>query len=121
MLELLIFEYTDWSNVSDPLLLRKQFIEINTDATYKAPAIKSAKSLLKKQAPTYFYQLETAPKKFPGFPGPSIPEWEGIFHGADIFYVFGFALFVPENVTTPGEVKVTKDIITFWTNFAKTG
>ncbi|KAL9961303.1 hypothetical protein ACROYT_G030216 [Oculina patagonica] len=120
ILELLVYEYTDWSNASDPILLRQQFIDMNTDANFKAPAIKSAKAFDKGQSPTYFYQLETAPKRFPGVPGP-IPEWLGIFHGADIVYVFGLFLLVPEHLTTPNDIKVTKDIITLWTNFAKTG
>ena len=118
--KLLIYEYTDWSNASYPILLRKKFIDMNTDANFKAPAIQSANAFVKKQGPTYFYQLEIAPKRFPGFPN-AIPEWLGIFHGADLVYVFGLSLIVPESLTTPSEIKVTKDIITFWTNFAKTG
>ena len=119
ILELLIFEYTDWSNASDPIILRQQFIDMNTDSNFKAPAIKSAKSFIKGKSPTYLYQLETAPKVLPGAPG-SIPEWLGIFHGADIVYTFGLFLVVP-NLATPDDIKVSKDIMSLWTNFAKTG
>ncbi|XP_078382565.1 cocaine esterase-like isoform X2 [Oculina patagonica] len=122
ILELLIYEYTDWSNSSDPILLRQQFIDINTDANFKAPAIQSAKAFVKKQAYTYFYQLEIAPKRF-GFIGVELlePAWAGIYHGADIFYVFGFPLLMDRNLSTAEEIKVAKDIMTMWTNFAKTG
>lgn len=120
ILEMLIYEYTDWSNDSDPILLRKQFIDINTDASFKAPAIQSAKAFVKKQANTYFYQLEIAPKRFPGIRF-AIPAWLGIFHGADIPYVFGLSVLMPDNFTTVGAIKTSRDIMTFWTNFAKTG
>ena len=116
--ELLIYEYTDWSNASDPIVLRQRFIDINTDATFKAPAILSAKAFVKKQFPTYFYQLETAPATIQGY---QIPSWSGIYHGADIFYTFGYTLLLPKNLTTAGEIKLSKDIMTLWTNFAKTG
>ena len=118
ILELLIYEYTDWSNASDPILLRKQFIDMNTDSNFKAPAIHSANAYVKKQAPTYFYQLEIAPTKFPGV---TFPEWQGIYHLADVLYLFGLTLNLPENFTTPGEIKVAKDMMTLWSNFAKTG
>lgn len=120
--EFLIYEYTDWTNASDPDHLRQQFIDINTDANFKAPAIRSAKAFVKEQSPTYFYQLEIAPKKleFMGVP-VLIPPWSGIFHGADNYYVFGFPLIASKNFTTAEEIKVTKDILTIWSNFAKTG
>ncbi|KAJ7333677.1 hypothetical protein OS493_017221 [Desmophyllum pertusum] len=108
--ELLIYEYTDWSNASDPIVLRQRFIDINTDATFKAPAILSAKAFVKKQFPTYFYQLETAPATIPGYQKP---------HGQE--YITALIFFTHLNLTTAGEIKLSKDIMTLWTNFAKTG
>ncbi|KAL9961301.1 hypothetical protein ACROYT_G030214 [Oculina patagonica] len=116
--ELLIYEYTDWSNATDPYVLRQRFIDMNTDGTFKAPAIQSAKAFVKKQAPTYFYQLEKAPKVFPGLPQPP---WTGVYHGADVFYVFGGPFLVHKNFSSVTDMKLGKDIITMWTNFAKTG
>jgi len=81
MPELLIYQYTDWSNASDPYVLRQQFLDINTDSSFKAPAIQSVDVFVKKQATTYVFQFETAPKFYFGFP---IPAWSGIFHGADV-------------------------------------
>ena len=116
--ELIIYQYTDWSNASDPYLLRQRYLDVNTDANFKAPAIMSANAFVKKQAPTYFYQLEKAPKVFPGYPEPP---WTGIYHGADVFFVFGGPFLVHKNLTTDRDMKLSKNIITFWTNFAKTG
>ena len=116
--DLLIYQYTDWANASDPYVLRQRFIDIFTDGTFKAPAIQSADAFVKKQAPTYLYQLETAPRFFLNF---SIPAWIGIYHGADLAYTFGAPLLMHENYTTHGEIKLSKGIMTMWSNFAKTG
>lgn len=120
VLELLVYEYTDWSNANDRYLLRQQFIDINSDATFKAPAIKSAKAFAKKQSPTYFYQLEIAPRVYPAIPFPT-PPWLGVYHRADVFYTFGVPLVMSENLKSAAEVQLSKDIMTSWSNFAKTG
>ena len=115
----MIYEYTDWSNATDPFLLRQQFIDLNTDAIFKAPAIQSANAFAKKESPTYLYQLKKAPKSF-GIGFSPTPSWMGIFHGADIVYTFGFPLLMPKNFTTATEINFNKEIMTLWTNFAKT-
>lgn len=116
--ELLIYQYTDWSNATDPYVLRQRYVDVNTDANFKAPAILSANAFVKKQARTYFYQLEKAPKVFPGY--PELP-WALVYHGADIFYLFGGPFLVDKNLTSGTDMKLSKDIMTLWTNFAKTG
>jgi len=116
--ELIIYRYTDWYNATDPYLLRQRYLDVNTDANFKAPAILSANAFVKKAAPTYFYQLEKAPKIYPGY--PEIP-WTGIYHGADVFYIFGGPFLVDKNLTTDADMKLSKDIIALWTNFARTG
>jgi len=116
--EMIIYQYTDWWNVTDPGLLLQRYLDVNTDASFKAPAILSANAFIKKRAPTYFYQLEKAPKVIPG--RPTIP-WTGIYHGADVFYVFSGPFIVDKNLTTDADKKLSKDIMTLWTNFAKTG
>ena len=118
--EMLIFQYTDWSNASDPYLLRQQFMDIHSDSTFKAPAIQSADAFVKKGAPTFFYQLEIAPKVFPAIPFP-LPSWFGVYHRADVLYTFGSPLIMAKNLTTAAEIALSKDIMTMWTNFAKTG
>ena len=120
ILDLLIYQYTDWSNASDPYVIRQQFIDINSDATFKAPLLKAVKAFTKKQAPTYFYQLEKVPKTFPAIPFP-LPAWLGVYHRADVLYTFGEPLVMTDNLTSPDDIQLSKDIMTFWTNFAKTG
>lgn len=116
--DLLIYEYTNWSNVSNPYVLREQLLHLFTDSFFKAPAVESAEFFVKKQVPTYFYQLEIAPKFVLGIP---IPEDNGIYHGADIFYTFGFPLVTQKNQTSEIQVRFAKSFMTLWSNFAKTG
>ena len=118
--EAIIYEYTDWSNVSDPYATRKQFIDLGTDSMFKAPAVLSASAFINHAASTFFCQLEIAPKRIP-FIGSEVKPFYGIFHGADVFYTFGYPLVAPKDLTTDIEIKFTKDFITLWTNFAKTG
>lgn len=120
ILEFVIYEYTDWSNASDTHLLRQQFIDLNTDVNFKAPAIQSANAFVKKESPTYVYQLELAAKR-PSPTFPPVPSWMGIYHGADLLYMFGFTLLMHENFTTAAEVTLSKNMMTLWSNFAKTG
>lgn len=118
--ELLIYQYTDWSNASDPYLLRQQFMDLHSDSVFKAPAILSADAFVKEEVPTYFYQLEKAPKVFPAIPFP-LPPWFGIYHRADLLYVFGGPLIMAANLTTAAEIELSKSMMKMWTNFAKTG
>lgn len=120
ILDLLIYQYTDWSNATDPHVIRQQFIDMNSDATFKAPLITAVKAFTKKQAPTYFYQLEKVPKTFPAIPFP-LPAWLGVYHRADVLYTFGKPLVMAKNLTSPYDIQLSKEIMTFWTNFAKTG
>jgi len=120
ILEFVTFEYTDWSNSTDPHLLRKQFIDLNTDVNFKAPVILSANAFVKRESPTYVYQLEIAPKR-PSAVFPPVPSWMGVYHGADLIYMFGFPLTTHGNFTTGAEITISKDMMTLWSNFAKTG
>ena len=99
-------------------MLREQLLHLLTDSSFKAPAVESADFLVKKQVPTYFYQLEIAPKFVFGMP---IPEYNGIFHGADISYTFGYPLVTQKNQTSEIQVRFAKSFMTLWSNFAKTG
>ena len=67
-----------------------------------------------------YINLKKHPRGF-GKSFPTIPSWMGIFHGADIVYTFGFPLLLPENFTTAADINFNKEIMTMWTNFAKTG
>lgn len=48
------------------------------------------------------------------------PEWMGVLHGDDIFYVFGESL-KPGLNFSQGDKDLSRQVMLYWTNFAKTG
>jgi para-nitrobenzyl esterase len=66
------------------------------------------------QSAVYRYHFEQAPPVTPGDPT------RGVYHSADIEYVFG-TLDWKKLPWTEGDRKVSELIQTYWTNFAKTG
>ncbi|KAJ7388536.1 hypothetical protein OS493_037054 [Desmophyllum pertusum] len=113
-----IFEYTDWTNITNPLVLRQKYMDVITDALFKAPAVRSAKVFVKNNLETYFYCFDY-------FVSPWYPPWSGVFHGADLVYVFGrpFRKYNKSASEAEQSVEITfsKQIISRWSNFAKNG
>jgi para-nitrobenzyl esterase len=66
-------------------------------------------------APVYRYHFEQ-----PAPPSKFHPGWSA-FHSDDIEYVFGTLDTRPEAVWGPEERKLSERMMTYWTNFAKTG
>ena len=48
------------------------------------------------------------------------PEWMGVLHGDDVIFIFGDNLRPGQNASDE-ERQLTKDIMKYWANFAKTG
>ena len=53
----MIFQYTDWTNTEHPNVTRRNYQDLFSDSVFKAPAIKMAQALVKKNHPTYLYQV----------------------------------------------------------------
>ncbi|KAK3722272.1 hypothetical protein QZH41_005182 [Actinostola sp. cb2023] len=55
----MIYRYTNWTHpLKDRLMNRRMFMEVTTDSLYTAPTIAHANAFAKKNATTYFYQIE---------------------------------------------------------------
>lgn len=118
VLDAVIFQYTDWTNQTNQLVVRQKYMDVITDAMFKAPATRSAQVFVKNKIKTFFYC-------FDHFGRADFPEWAGVFHGADLPYVFG-AFYKGYNKTfSPTEqnkeILFSKQVITLWSNFAKDG
>jgi acetylcholinesterase len=48
------------------------------------------------------------------------PKWSGVKHGDELEFTFGTPLRNP-HLYNANEIKLARDIIIYWTNFAKTG
>ncbi|KAM5138778.1 uncharacterized protein ACMZJ9_017288 [Mantella aurantiaca] len=116
----LLDEYFD--NTDDPLKNRDQFIELQGDIIFVIPAQKTAKYHRDSGSPVYFYELQRRPSLYADIR----PSWVKADHGDDLVFVFGGpflrdgALFTPHKY--PEEEKtLSKTIIRYWANFARTG
>ena len=113
-----IFEYTDWTNETNLKVIRQNYMDVISDALFKAPAVRSAKVFAKYDIDTYFYS-------FDHFVSRHIPPWAGVIHTGDVTYVFGEP-FLKYNMSASEaeqdvEIKFSKQIISKWSNFAKNG
>ena len=116
-LKSIIYEYTDWFNRDNLNITRQNFVNLCSDAGFKAPAVLSAKKFAKKGLKTYLYQFEHASKYMNG---AEIPFWKGVYHRADIHYVLGTPIRDAPNSNNT-EVTFSRRIIQLWADFARTG
>ena len=63
----------------------------------------------------YFYSFEHRSNS-----SKHLPMWAGVYHSAEIGYVFGWPLLDLSSRNTV-EVQFSRKIIDFWTSFSKTG
>lgn len=112
----MIFEYTDWTNQTNPLVLRQKYIDILSDSSFKAPAVRSSEVFVRNNITTYFYS-------FDHFVSPNFPSWAGVVHGGDIIYVFGkpFLKYNKTATEQDEEIMFSKKVISLWSNFSKSG
>lgn len=113
-----IFEYTDWTNETNPKVVRQKYMDVISDALFKAPAVHSAKVFVKHNIETYFYS-------FDHFVSPHFPPWAGVIHSGDIIYVFGKPFLKYNKSASEAnqsvEITFSKQIISKWSSFAKNG
>lgn len=117
--ETIKFMYTDWADRDNGEMRRKTLLALFTDHQWVAPAVATAKLHADYQSPVYFYtfyhhcQTETR------------PEWADAAHGDEIPYVFGVPMIGATDLFpcnfSKNDVMLSAVVMTYWTNFAKTG
>lgn len=125
-------QYTDWSNQSDPVGVRGKLLDFECDVTFFVAA--SYASMMhqpstgyKSSKNNYFYVFNHKPDFAPE------PKWlTGATHVMELPYVFGFPksletkLVLDYDAVDPLQVSqedliFSKQMMTYWTSFAKTG
>ncbi|XP_033625264.1 cholinesterase 1-like [Asterias rubens] len=103
----------------------ENFIRITTDQSWTAPADFVAKAHVRGGSTVYMYQMTHDPTVSVMDVFALGPAWLGAAHGEDIPFVFGNAwaeeLFYKTKVPLDEEKQLAANVMTYWTNFAKTG
>ncbi|XP_072179996.1 cholinesterase-like [Diadema setosum] len=108
------FYYTDWLAPDDPEILRDAVDYATGDYLFTCSTVDLAYAYAQANNPVYYYRFLERDSTSPW------PEWMGVLHGDEILYIFGMPL-IPERGYTDAEVELSRKIMTYWANFAKTG
>ncbi|XP_074658267.1 neuroligin-4, Y-linked-like [Tubulanus polymorphus] len=116
--DILSHHYADWDREQDNDTTRNSVMELLGDAEYVAPSIDFARRHARVGA-TYYYAF-TYPSRVGVY-----PRWAGGIHGEDLMYALGAPLAdgidpFPSTFTR-SERMLSEAVMTYWTNFAKTG
>ncbi|KAJ9587338.1 hypothetical protein L9F63_019139, partial [Diploptera punctata] len=110
----IVFEYTDWLNPDDPIKNRDALDKMVGDYHFTCNVNEFAHRYAETGNNVYMYYFK---HRSVGNPWPS---WTGVMHGDEINYVFGEPLNPAKNYQ-PQEVELSKRMMRYWANFAKTG
>uniref|UniRef100_A0A452UK61 Carboxylesterase type B domain-containing protein n=1 Tax=Ursus maritimus TaxID=29073 RepID=A0A452UK61_URSMA len=117
--ETIKFMYTDWADRDNGEMRRKTLLALFTDHPWVAPRGAPAKLHADYQSPVYFYTF------YHHCQAEGRPEWADAAHGDELPYVFGVPMvgatdLFPCNFSK-NDVMLSAVVMTYWTNFAKTG
>lgn len=119
VLDLALDEYTGKSD--EPKKIRSAFTEMLGDFIFVVPALKTINAHKDAGAPVYVYEYHFVPHMLKALR----PEYVGSDHGDDLFAVFGFCFTTTHVKITEScpkdEEEITKTVMTYWANFARTG
>ncbi|KAL7983756.1 hypothetical protein Chor_000632 [Crotalus horridus] len=117
--ETIKFMYTDWADKENPETRRKTLVALFTDHQWVAPAVATADLHAQYGSPTYFYAF------YHHCQSEMKPTWADSAHGDEVPYVFGIPMIGPTELFncnfSKNDVMLSAVVMTYWTNFAKTG
>lgn len=117
--DILWHQYSEYDQTENPSLLRDEAIELVGDGQFVAPVIDLADHHHSKTKGTYLYSFSYPSRS------DAYPRWAGGVHGDDLMYVFGAPLVDgvdPFGTSyTQSEQMLSEAVMTYWTNFIKTG
>ncbi|XP_070194436.1 pyrethroid hydrolase Ces2e-like [Littorina saxatilis] len=111
--------YHEYKPFDDPFNKTANLIGVSHvvgDSTFVAPAVKLAKLMSRRSDDVYLYTFNHVSRL------SSTPQWMGVPHGRDLFYLFGCPLSShPLHKYTQLDKNVSRAFIDFWSNFVKHG
>nr|AAK09373.1 acetylcholinesterase precursor [Schizaphis graminum] len=108
------FEYTDWFSPNDPEKNRNALDKMVGDYQFTCNVNEFAHKYALTGNNVYMYYFKHRSLNNPW------PKWTGVMHGDEISYVFGDPL-NPNKRYEIEEIELSKKMMRYWTNFAKTG
>ncbi|XP_050091496.1 cholinesterase [Anopheles aquasalis] len=119
VMEAVHYQYKPYPPTTDPLALRRKYIEFATERKYVAPTIELAMHM-SQQADTYVYRFDIKPRTAVAL--KDIPEWVGVPHNFELIFLWGmpYWLALADQMQWDSADKRVADIVmTMWANFAK--
>ncbi|KAL4221891.1 hypothetical protein ACF0H5_017943 [Mactra antiquata] len=120
--DIAVAEYTNWVDPYDYGNIRQEYVNMNGDAAFLAPLYNTINKHVQVStfSNTYMYVFDAVPDT------KLVPQasWlKGMAHFEDVLFVFGYKTedHEADSYGKEWEKMVSKDVITLWTNFAKTG
>lgn len=110
-------EYTNWTDPEDFHNIRLQYAKIFGDTGFAVPTVEFARLHMTSPptSKTYVYKFMPRPSKR----SAGTPVWTpGANHADDLGFVFGFH---NQPNAEAWEIELSKHMMRYWTNFAKTG
>uniref|UniRef100_K7F614 Carboxylic ester hydrolase n=1 Tax=Pelodiscus sinensis TaxID=13735 RepID=K7F614_PELSI len=112
--EAVVLHYTDWLDQDNPVKNREAMDDIVGDHNVICPVTHFALRLAEQGARVYAYLFDHRASNM------LWPPWMGVPHGYEIEFVFGLPLEPTLNYTAE-EAALSRRIMHYWANFARTG
>ncbi|XP_067898282.1 cholinesterase-like [Heterodontus francisci] len=113
-LEAIVFQYTDWTDANNATKNRDALVEVAGDCNFICPLMDFANKFAECGNTAYVYLFDHRASN------ADWPRWMGVMHGYEIEFVFGIPLDKWFNYTMAEQV-LSRNMMHYWANFAKTG
>ncbi|KAK0172171.1 hypothetical protein PV328_005520 [Microctonus aethiopoides] len=110
----IVYEYTNWLHPDDPDVNRDAIDKIVGDYQFTCNVNEFAGRYAETGNSVYMYYYKHRSVNNPW------PRWTGVMHADEISYIFGEPL-DPSKHYTKEEIQLSKRMMRYWANFAKTG
>lgn len=112
--EAILFHYRNWINPDDEAGLRVSMDRAIGDCYFVCPVNELARIYSRQDMPVYYYWFS---QRWSASPWPA---WMGVLHADEIWFTFGHPLNSSYSFTKE-ERELSRRMMRYWTNFAKTG
>lgn len=113
-LEAIAFQYRPWITPNKGALLRDAVDAAVGDYAFVCPTVEFAKAYASADHPVYYYRFTER------MSNSLFPDWMGVLHGDEIAYIFGIPL-DPAAGFNNRERLLSRKLMKYWANFARTG